>query len=91
MVGAKRGERPSTQRSPSIASMMTTGSVRGKCSALAGRTVAPPAALHRARRRAAIGTEAMARMPAEQRLGLGERRQMLGVDQTLHRDACADR
>ena len=34
MVGAKRGERPSTHRSPEITSMMTTGSVRGKCSAL---------------------------------------------------------
>ena len=34
MVCGKRGERPSTQRSPAIASMMTTGSVRGKCSAL---------------------------------------------------------
>ncbi len=34
MVGANRGERPSTQRSPAIASMITTGSVRGKCSTL---------------------------------------------------------
>ena len=34
MVCGKRGERPRTQRSPAIASMMTTGSVRGKCSAL---------------------------------------------------------
>ena len=34
MVGRKRGDRPSRQRSPSIASMITTGSVRGKCSAL---------------------------------------------------------
>ena len=33
MVEAKRGERPSTQRSPAITSMITTGSVRGKCSA----------------------------------------------------------
>ena len=34
MLGTKRGERPSRQLSPSIASMMTTGSVRGKCCAL---------------------------------------------------------
>ena len=34
MVCGKRGERPSTQRSPAIGSMITTGSVRGKCSAL---------------------------------------------------------
>ncbi len=27
----KRCERPSTQRSPATGSMMTTGSVRGKC------------------------------------------------------------
>ena len=53
---------------------------------LAGRAVAPPAGLHHARRRAAIRTEAMARMPADQRLGFGERRQMRGVDQALHRD-----
>ena len=33
-----------------------------------------------------FGAEAVARMPAEQRLGLGERRQMIGVDQALHRD-----
>src|SRR5580693_10738057 len=53
---------------------------------LAGRAIAPPTALHYARRRSAIRTKAMARMPADQRLGFGERRQMRGVDQALHRD-----
>src|SRR6516165_12690926 len=44
MVGGKRGERPSTQRSPAIGSMITTGSVRGKCSALhAGQSRRQPA------------------------------------------------
>ena len=87
MVGANRGERPSTQRSPAIASMMTTGSVRGKCSRLAdGQSRRQPACTD-LRRRAAIGTETVARMPAEQRLGFGERRQMLGADEALHRDA----
>ena len=77
MVGAKRRERPSTQRSPAIASMMTTGSVRGKCSRLqTGQSRRQPACTT-LRRRAAIRTEAMARMPAEQRLGFGKRRQML--------------
>ena len=87
MVGRKRGERPSTQRSPAIASMITTGSVRGKCCALQdgqSRRQPPRTGL---RRRAAIRTEAMPRMPAKQRLGFGERRQMLGIDQALHRDA----
>src|SRR5580693_5666858 len=53
---------------------------------LAGRAIAPPTALHYARRRSAIRTKAMARMPADQRLGFGKRRQMRGVDQALHRD-----
>ncbi len=41
---AKRPERPSKQRSPRTASMMTTGSVRGKCSTLqAGQARFQPA------------------------------------------------
>ena len=43
MPGAKRGWRPSRQRSPSIASMITTGSTRGKISMLqVGQTRLPP-------------------------------------------------
>ena len=53
---------------------------------LALRAVAPPAALRHVGRRAAIGAEAMTRMPVQQRLGLRERRQMIDRDQTLHRD-----
>ena len=72
--------------SPAIASMITTGSVRGKCSALQeGQSRRQPPCVG-LRRRAAIGTEAVARVPAEHRLGLGERRHMLGVDRALHRD-----
>ena len=52
----------------------------------AGRAIAPPAALDRLRGRAAIRAEAVARMPAEQRLGFGERRQMVGIEQAAHRD-----
>ena len=86
MVGANRGERPSTQRSPLIGSMMTTGSVRGKCSASHdGQSRRQPACTD-LRRRAAIRAEAMPRMPADKRLGFGKRRQMLGGDQALHRD-----
>ena len=86
MVCGKRGERPSTQRSPAIGSMMTTGSVRGKCSALqTGQSRRQPACTSSVVG-AAIATEAMARVPAEHRLGLGERRHMRGVDLALHRD-----
>ena len=53
---------------------------------LALRAIAPPAALRRFRRCPAIGAEAMPRMPVQQRLGLGERRQMVGRDEALHRD-----
>ena len=63
MLAAKRPERPSRQRSPSIASMMTTGSVRGKCSTLqAGQSRFQPAC-DDVGRRAAIRAEAMARVP----------------------------
>src|SRR4029077_3315001 len=44
---------------------------------LAGRTLALPAGLRDGGRRAAICAEAMPRMPREQRLRLGERREML--------------
>ena len=44
MVAANRPERPSSPRSPRTASMMTTGSVRGKCSTLqAGQARFQPA------------------------------------------------
>ena len=44
MVAAKRPERPSRPRSPRTASMMATGSVRGKCSTLqAGQARFQPA------------------------------------------------
>ena len=63
MPGANRAWRPRRARSPSTASMITTGSVRGKCSRAAGRAVAPVAAdLHRGRG-AADGAEAVAEMP----------------------------
>jgi hypothetical protein len=64
--------------------MITTGSV--KVLRLAGRTIAAPPGFHGFRRHAAIRTEAMPRMPADQRLGFGQRRQMIGADQTLHRN-----
>src|ERR1035437_1237361 len=53
---------------------------------LAGRAIAPPAGMHGLRRRAAVRAEAVAQMPVQHRLGLGDRRQMLGLDQPLHRD-----
>ena len=66
--------------------MMTTGSVRGKCSTLQDGHSRFQPACDIAGRLAAIGAEAMARMPGEQRLRLGERREMLGSDQSLHGD-----
>ena len=58
----------------------------GKMLGVARRAIAPPSGLHHLRRCAAIRTEAVPRMPADQRLGLGERRQMRGFDQALDRD-----
>src|SRR5579862_9089264 len=58
----------------------------GKMLHFAGRAIAPPAAFNHPRRRPAVGTVAMAPMPAEHGFGLGEWRQMNGVDQTMHRD-----
>src|SRR6202522_2449864 len=58
----------------------------GKMFGLARRTIAPPAALDELSRRAAIGTVAMARVPTENSLGFGERRQMFGSDDTLDGD-----
>ncbi len=86
MVCGKRGERPSTQRSPAIGSMITTGSVRGKCSALqTGQSRRQPACVGSVAA-PQLATEAMARVPAEDRLGLGERRHVRGFDLALHRD-----
>ena len=70
MLAAKRSERPSRQRSPSTASMITTGSVRGKCCDLAGGQSRRQPACDDVGRRAAIRAEAMARVPVEQRLAL---------------------
>src|SRR2546430_10709447 len=53
---------------------------------LARRAVAPPAGLDRLGGGAAVWAEAVARMPAEQRLAFRERRQMLGRDQAAQRD-----
>ena len=53
---------------------------------LAGRAVAPPAGLDRARLRAAVGAEAVPSMPDQQRLAFGQRRQVLARDQAAHRD-----
>ena len=50
------------------------------------RTIALPAGADRLRRRAAVRAEAVTQMPMQHRLGLGDRRQMLGPDQPLHRD-----
>ena len=48
MLATKRPARPSRQRSPLIASMITTGSVRGKCSTLqAGHSRFQPACVMR--------------------------------------------
>ncbi len=54
---------------------------------MARRAIAAPAALGRLRHRAAIGTETVPGMPAEHRLGLRQRRQMLRGDESLHGDA----
>ena len=53
---------------------------------LAYRAIAAPAGLREHGGRAAIGTEAMARVPAEDRLGFGKRRQVHGVNLALHGD-----
>ena len=53
---------------------------------LAGRAGALPAGVYHFGLDAAVGAEAMPRMPVQHRLGLGERRQMLGRDQSLDCD-----
>ena len=53
---------------------------------LAVGAIAPPAAVDGERRRAAIRAEAMLGVPVQHRLAFGDRRQMVGVDQTLHGD-----
>ena len=52
----------------------------------AGRAVAAPAALNQPGRRAAIRAEPVPRVPMQHRLRLGDRREMLGPDQPLHRE-----
>src|SRR6266446_2676025 len=47
----------------------------------ADRAIAPPAGLHEARRRAAVRTEAVPPVPAEQGFRRRERRQVLGRHQ----------
>ena len=47
----------------------------------AGRAIAPPAAFNERCRGSAIRAEAMPRMPIEQRLSLGERRQVVGDEE----------
>src|SRR5215510_1034353 len=52
----------------------------------AGWAIASPAGFDEIGRGPAIRAKAMARMPVEQRLAFGERRQMVGLDQATHRD-----
>src|SRR5262245_40050473 len=52
----------------------------------AGRAIASPAGFDEIGRGPAIRAKAMARMPVEERLAFGERRQMVGLDQATHRD-----
>src|ERR1700733_2556942 len=51
---------------------------------MTGRTIAPPAAMDRSRRRTAIRAKAMLGVPTDHRLGFGERGQVLAVDQPLN-------
>ena len=86
MLGGNRCERPSTHRSPAIANMITTGSVRGKCSAWqAGQSRRQPPSIS-AVGGAAIRAKAMSRMPPEQRFCLGQRRKVIRSDHTLDRN-----
>src|SRR5260370_10708132 len=57
----------------------------GKMLGAAGRAITPPTGLHDARRRAAVRTEAVPPVPAEQGLRLRERRQGLGRHQGASR------
>src|SRR5262249_1700707 len=52
----------------------------------AGRTAAYPTPFDEVGRGPARRAKAMARMPVEERLAFGERRQMLGLDHAAHRD-----
>jgi hypothetical protein len=63
--------------------MITTGSVRGKCSAL---QFGPATFLHRGSC-SAIGAEAVALMPAHQRFGHRDRRELVRRHNTLHHHA----
>src|SRR5262245_60413463 len=59
----------------------------GEMLGAAGRAVASPTGFDQiGRGRPAIRAKAMARMPVEQRLAFGERRQMVGLDHAAHRD-----
>ena len=79
--------RPSRHLSPEVTSMITTGSVRGKCSALQfGQSRFQPPCFHRAAR-AAIGAKAVALMPAHQRFRHRDRGQLLRRQHALHRHA----
>ena len=79
--------RPSRHLSPEVTSMITTGSVRGKCSALQFGAVALPAAfLHRGAG-SAIGAVAVALMPAHHRFRHRDRRELVGRHHALHRHA----
>jgi len=72
----KRGCRPSRQRSPSMASMMTTGSTRGKNLVAAGRTDAAAATALHFGRAAAAPAEPVGVVPEEIRARLRERRKL---------------
>src|SRR6516162_3492929 len=58
----------------------------GEMLGAAGRAIASPARFDQIGGGAAIRAKAMARMPVEERLAFGERRQMVGLDQPAYRD-----
>ena len=91
MVGAKRRERPSTQRSPAITSMITTGSVRGKCSTPQdGQSRRQPACTTLVGA-PQFGTEAVARVPPSTAFASASGGTCCDGDQVVHGDACGDR
>ncbi len=76
-------ERPSRQRSPSIASMMTTGSTRGKMRVSQRRAGAGDAAALQRQRPAAAPAEAVRRVPVEIGARLRQRGEIGGVEHAL--------
>ena len=76
--------RPSRHLSPWVTSMITTGSVRGKCSALqfGHSRFQPPSFIAGAG--SAIGAEAVALMPGHHRFGHRDRRELFVRYHTLH-------